>query len=87
MVISVVFAFFITTSGLGDYQTKQAGTHRTFVSPPLDGSSQSYKYTVRAKWVENGKDVDQSQEVYVKPGEKANVLFLAGGNVAAYKGK
>ncbi|MFO0808175.1 MAG: TIGR03000 domain-containing protein [Gemmataceae bacterium] len=60
----------------GDTETKQTGTKRSFTSPALDGTSEFYKYEIKAAWTENGKPVERSQTVYVRAGERSNVLFL-----------
>lgn len=60
----------------GGVETKQTGTRRSFISPTLEGGmGQYYKYEIKAAWQEDGKPVERSQTVYVKAGERSNVLF------------
>jgi len=54
--------------------TKQTGSDRTFLTPPLN-PGQSYTYVVRARWNENGKTVEQFQMATVLPGGQARVQF------------
>ncbi|HJZ95891.1 MAG TPA: TIGR03000 domain-containing protein [Candidatus Solibacter sp.] len=49
------------------------GLARSFVSPPLEQGT--YTYTFRAKWTENGKQMDQTREVKVRPGDRIAVDF------------
>jgi uncharacterized protein (TIGR03000 family) len=55
-------------------KTQQAGSDRTFQSPPLP-TGQSYHYAVRARWAENGKMVEQFQMVKVQAGQQSRVSF------------
>jgi uncharacterized protein (TIGR03000 family) len=55
-------------------KTGQTGTTRTFVSPPLE-PGRGFTYDVRARWTENGKEVDQTRQVHVRAGEKVDVDF------------
>jgi uncharacterized protein (TIGR03000 family) len=57
-------------------KTGQSGDLRTFVSPPLE-SGRGFSYEVRARWTENGKEVDQTRKVSVHAGERVNVDFSA----------
>jgi uncharacterized protein (TIGR03000 family) len=45
--------------------TQQSGTWREFVSPPLD-PSRNYRYEIRARWVENGRDRDETRTIPVQ---------------------
>jgi uncharacterized protein (TIGR03000 family) len=56
--------------------TAQTGADRTFESPPL-AAGQSYRYTVTARWVEDGRAVEASREVSGAPGEVVRVDFGA----------
>lgn len=67
----------------GGVETKQTGTKRSFISPSLTGMNQYYKYEIKAVWTEDGKPVERTQTVYVKPGERSNVMFLKGAMAAA----
>jgi uncharacterized protein (TIGR03000 family) len=55
-------------------KTSQHGTVREFQSPPLDPGRQ-YTYTVRARWMENGREVDRSRAVQVQGGQQVHVDF------------
>jgi uncharacterized protein (TIGR03000 family) len=56
--------------------TTQTGTDRTFESPPV-APGQSYRYTVTARWVEDGRVVEVSKDVTGAPGEVVRVDFAA----------
>ena len=56
------------------HQTRQTGTDRQFVSPPLT-PGQTYHYTVEARWDEGGRMVDQTRTVTVTAGQAATVDF------------
>jgi uncharacterized protein (TIGR03000 family) len=66
--------------------TKQTGTERTFVSPPLK-PGQDYAYTIKAQWKAGDKTVEQSQDVTVRAGERSGLLFLAGDVAKAPPGR
>jgi uncharacterized protein (TIGR03000 family) len=55
-------------------QTQQTGGDRIFYSPPLD-AGKTYVYTVRARWTEQGREVEQFQAVSVQAGSVAAVRF------------
>jgi uncharacterized protein (TIGR03000 family) len=54
--------------------TKQRGTDRMFHSPPLDGNAR-YGYTIKARWMDNGRPVEQERRVEVQPGQSVMVDF------------
>jgi uncharacterized protein (TIGR03000 family) len=54
--------------------TRQRGTDRAFVSPPLT-PGKTFHYTIEARWMENGKQVEQKREVAVSAGKTATVDF------------
>jgi uncharacterized protein (TIGR03000 family) len=56
--------------------TEQLGTDRLFTSPPLEKGSE-YVYLLRARWVQDGKTIEQSREVRVHGGERVRVVFPA----------
>jgi len=58
-----------------DHQTQQQGPFRQFVTPQLD-PNQTFSYTVRARWNQNGQPVDRSKKVSVHSGERATVDFM-----------
>lgn len=55
-------------------KTKQTGEVRNFISPPLT-PGEDFQYTIKARWQEGGKDVEQVQKVVVHSGSKLNVRF------------
>jgi uncharacterized protein (TIGR03000 family) len=57
-----------------DSTTQQMGTDRLFITPQLD-PNKTYSYTVKATWMENGKEVTRSQEAKVQPGRQVTVDF------------
>jgi uncharacterized protein (TIGR03000 family) len=54
--------------------TKQAGTTRWFVSPPLN-KGQQFEYRIRARWTAAGRPVEQTQQITVKAGDSPTVRF------------
>jgi uncharacterized protein (TIGR03000 family) len=61
-----------------DRPTKQTGASRWFVSPVLN-KGEGYEYRIRARWKEDGKDVDQTQRLAVHAGDNITVSFPSGG--------
>ena len=57
-----------------DYKTKQRGNVRHFESEALDPNS-TYTFTVHAKWMQNGKQMDQTREVKARAGQRQMVDF------------
>jgi uncharacterized protein (TIGR03000 family) len=58
----------------GTGKTSQTGTRREFVSPPLE-PGQGFTYEIRARWVENGKEVTQTRRLDVSAGTWKGVDF------------
>jgi uncharacterized protein (TIGR03000 family) len=56
--------------------TRQRGTQRGFVSPALE-PGREYVYDVRARWTENGREVERSRTVRVRADGVARVDFTA----------
>jgi uncharacterized protein (TIGR03000 family) len=56
--------------------TSQTGTERLFRSPPLP-PGQDFSYEVKARWTENGKDIERTRKVRVRAGERMSVNFMA----------
>jgi uncharacterized protein (TIGR03000 family) len=52
---------------IGGEPTTSTGDTRTFITPPLKEGKKS-TYTVRVDWIEDGKQVGQTQEIPVKAG-------------------
>jgi uncharacterized protein (TIGR03000 family) len=57
-----------------DYKTQQRGTMRRFESEALDPNS-TYTFTVRAKWMQNGKQMDQTRDIHARAGQNQMVDF------------
>jgi uncharacterized protein (TIGR03000 family) len=55
-------------------KTLQTGTSRAFISPPLEAGHR-YVYEIRARWQQDGKEVEQAQTVTVRAGSRVRVLF------------
>jgi uncharacterized protein (TIGR03000 family) len=60
----------------GQEKTTQTGTERLFQSPPVP-PGRNLIYSVRAKWIEGGKEVEQFQAVNVRAGALSEVRFPA----------
>jgi uncharacterized protein (TIGR03000 family) len=52
----------------------QTGPIRYFESPPLT-LGQNYVYHVRVRWIENGREVERTQEVTVSAGKRLSIDF------------
>jgi len=57
-----------------DAPTTQRGTERIFHTPALQ---QAGTYTIKARWNENGRAIDQTRTVQVQPGQPVTVDFRA----------
>lgn len=55
-------------------RTKQTGTHRFYTSPVLE-KGKRYHYEVKARWMEDGRIVEQTQRVPVSAGASVSVVF------------
>jgi uncharacterized protein (TIGR03000 family) len=53
--------------------TEQRGFERNFVSPSLDPGT--YKYSLKATWNENGREVTREKQVRFQPGRQMTVAF------------
>ncbi|MCS6849936.1 MAG: TIGR03000 domain-containing protein [Gemmataceae bacterium] len=56
------------------HKTTQAGPQRELVSPPLPPNV-TYRYLIRARWREEGKQIEQAQPLVVKGGSRHKVRF------------
>jgi len=67
-----------------DRPTQQQGIQRVFQSAPLEAEG-TYTYTVKARWMENGRPMEQVRQVAVQPGQDMTVDFRSnpGENVPA----
>jgi uncharacterized protein (TIGR03000 family) len=52
----------------------QQGTVRNFDTPPLETGNR-YVYSVRARWLQNGVEKDQTKDVRFQPGQDVSVRF------------
>jgi uncharacterized protein (TIGR03000 family) len=59
---------------LEGHKTQQTGCERFFVSPCLDPGA-CYSYTIRARWQEDGRVVEQEQTVPIQAGSQVKVRF------------
>ena len=59
---------------LNDNLTTPVGMDRQYQSPPLD-SAKNYSYTVKIRWMEDGKVMEKSKDVKVEPGKTSTVSF------------
>jgi uncharacterized protein (TIGR03000 family) len=57
-------------------KTSQSGQVRQFETPSLD-PAQEYAYEIRARWTENGRNVERSRTVSVRAGDRLGVNFIA----------
>jgi len=57
-------------------KTEQGGPDRLFVTPPLENNNKEYYYEVRARWMENGQEVDRTKRVDVRPGGQSFLSFM-----------
>lgn len=57
-------------------ETKQGGTEREFVSPPLTPGL-NYTYHIRAQWTENGQTVTRTREFPVRAGSSVALDLVA----------
>jgi len=55
-------------------KTQQGGSDRLFVTPPLQ-KEKTFYYEVKARWMDNGKEVERTQRVNVHAGDNAVVNF------------
>jgi uncharacterized protein (TIGR03000 family) len=56
--------------------TTQAGTEREYVTPPLAAGA-TFHYSIRARWTENGRPVEQTRRVPVTAGARVRVDFTS----------
>lgn len=56
--------------------TRQSGTVRHFVTPPVLRAGLTYQYIIRAQWTEDGKTITREQPVAVRVTGKYDVDFL-----------
>jgi uncharacterized protein (TIGR03000 family) len=54
--------------------TNQRGRERIFISPPLE-RGRLYHYTLKASWMENGREITREKSLPVRAGEEAVADF------------
>jgi len=64
------------TVWVDDDRTQQTGPERNFATPPLT-PGKTFEYQVKAKWMKDGKPVEQTRTVKVRANETSNVDFLS----------
>jgi len=57
-----------------DQRTSQVGVVRSFISPPLS-SDRNFVYHIRARWIEDGRQVERTRNIEVHPGDRLFVNF------------
>jgi len=57
-----------------DHKTQQGGTVRQYESGNLD-PNQTYTFQIRARWMQNGQQMDQTREVQARAGQNMTVDF------------
>jgi len=57
-----------------DQKTTQTGGIRSFISPPLDGDH-TFVYHLRARWTEDGRQVEKNRRYDVHAGDRLFVNF------------
>jgi uncharacterized protein (TIGR03000 family) len=58
--------------------TTLTGVERVFTTPALDPNKENY-YELVVRWKEDGKPVERTRKVVVKPGEHVKVDFTTSG--------
>jgi uncharacterized protein (TIGR03000 family) len=58
-------------------KTTQSGIARQFYTPPLV-PGHDYKYDIRARWRENGREVTRARTITIRAGDHLGVNFLGG---------
>lgn len=56
-------------------KTQATGMFRDYISPPLE-LGQDYTYQVKARWMENGQEVNKTRELRVRAGDQLNLDFF-----------
>jgi uncharacterized protein (TIGR03000 family) len=59
-----------------NYKTKQTGPERRFLTPSLD-PNRNFFYEVRARWMEDNRQVEETKKVIIHAGEQPTVDFTA----------
>jgi uncharacterized protein (TIGR03000 family) len=59
-----------------DNATRSTGPERSFETPALT-VGKTYRYDIKARWLQDGKPVDLTRHVDIRPGDRTVVDFLA----------
>ena len=60
-----------------DYKTATTGTTRVFSTPELTPADKTFRYEVKARWMENGEPVERTRTAEVKAGQRTTVDFTS----------
>jgi uncharacterized protein (TIGR03000 family) len=60
---------------IDNFQVQQTGPERVLTTPPTLEPGQTYHYTLRAQWEENGQMVTQQRTVNIQAGANPTVDF------------
>lgn len=58
----------------GDVLMRTAGSERSYDTPTLS-AGETYQYVIKARWLQDGRTIEKSQEVIVRAGERSLVNF------------
>jgi len=59
----------------------QTGIVRPFATPELE-PGWDYSYDIRVRWLQNGREVEQTRHVIVRAGDRVTLIFAAAPNDA-----
>jgi len=60
--------------GQWDQKTQQTGSDRLYVTPPLD-PNKDYYYEIRARWNDNGREMERTKRLPIHAGDRASLRF------------
>jgi uncharacterized protein (TIGR03000 family) len=61
---------------INDVPTNVQGMNRLFITPALDPQRENL-YEIKAKWTQNGQQVEKSKEIKIQPGQRVVIDFNA----------
>jgi uncharacterized protein (TIGR03000 family) len=61
---------------INDVPTNVQGLSRLFITPALDPQRENI-YEIKAKWTQNGQQVEKSKEIKIQPGQRVVIDFNA----------
>ena len=62
---------------IDDQPTRQLGIERDFISPPVEPNN-NYSYTIRATWMDSGREIKQEKKITIKPGPVSIIRLVEG---------